>query len=141
MKKGFTLIELLVVIAIIGILASIVLVSLSGARDRARDARITSDLGQLRTVATIFQDTNNTYTGLDGDPEEDTLAADIASQMPAGGTYFIGINSDGSGYCAAASLNNGDDWCVDSDLKSERDTDGLVSCVAACVAADTCLCD
>lgn len=37
-SEGFTLIELLVVIAIIGILASVVLVSLSAQRNRARRA-------------------------------------------------------------------------------------------------------
>ncbi|MBP9711379.1 MAG: prepilin-type N-terminal cleavage/methylation domain-containing protein [Candidatus Pacebacteria bacterium] len=45
--RGFTLIELLVVIAIIGILASIVLASLSSARSSSRDTQRVGELQQI----------------------------------------------------------------------------------------------
>jgi prepilin-type N-terminal cleavage/methylation domain-containing protein len=46
-RAGFTLIELLVVVAIIGLLASIILASLSTARQKGRDARRLSDLREM----------------------------------------------------------------------------------------------
>lgn len=60
-KSGFTLIELLVVIAIIGILASVVLVSLNTARQKARDSRRVADLRTVQLAIAMFYDTTNAY--------------------------------------------------------------------------------
>jgi prepilin-type N-terminal cleavage/methylation domain-containing protein len=53
-QKGFTLIELLIVIAIIGILASIVLVSLSSARQKARTSTKQAELKQILTAVQVY---------------------------------------------------------------------------------------
>lgn len=51
---GFTLIELLVVIAIIGLLATIVLVSLNSARQKSRDARRATEIKQISTALEMY---------------------------------------------------------------------------------------
>jgi type II secretion system protein G len=60
-QKGFTLIELLVVISIIGLLASIVLVALNGARVKARDTKRMADLRQIVTALELYNNDNGYY--------------------------------------------------------------------------------
>ncbi|OGC88111.1 hypothetical protein A2419_01415 [Candidatus Adlerbacteria bacterium RIFOXYC1_FULL_48_26] len=61
LSRGFTLIELLVVIAIIGILASIVMVNLTVARQKARDARRISDIKNIQLSLEQFYSANLYY--------------------------------------------------------------------------------
>lgn len=60
-NKGFTLIELLVVIAIIGLLASIVLVSVNSSREKARVAKSKTELKQFYTALEMYYDNYNTF--------------------------------------------------------------------------------
>lgn len=74
-QKGFTLLELLVVIGIIGLLASILVVNLTGARKRARDTKRVAD---IRSLQTAIED----YYGKEG--KYPTLLSDLVTgqQIP-----------------------------------------------------------
>ena len=56
---GFTLLELFAVVAVFGLLASIVLASLTSARSKARDARRISDLRQIATALALYAADNS----------------------------------------------------------------------------------
>lgn len=58
MKRGFTLIELLVVVAIIGILATVLIVNVSAAQNKARASKVRSDLTAISKAGELlFLDT------------------------------------------------------------------------------------
>ena len=57
--KGFTLIEMLVVIAIIGILASIVMVSLSSVQSKGRNAERSGDVSTILNAVYQYAIDNN----------------------------------------------------------------------------------
>jgi prepilin-type N-terminal cleavage/methylation domain-containing protein len=60
-QKGFTLIELLVVIAIIGLLASVVLLSLNSARAKSRDAKRLADVRQIASAMELYFNDSGAY--------------------------------------------------------------------------------
>jgi prepilin-type N-terminal cleavage/methylation domain-containing protein len=85
-RKGFTLIELLVVIAIIGMLSSIVLVSMGGARAKARNAKRQADLRQISTAMELAYDDSSAECG--GPETYPTSSSTPPRICPTSGQYL-----------------------------------------------------
>ena len=118
-KKGFTLIELLVVIAIIGLLSTLSVVALNGARARARDAKRISDIKQIQTALEMYYNENNAYpTALTQlttttppllrtvpvapTPADSTACASANSYTYTADTGVVGVGSYSLTYCLGA---------------------------------------
>ena len=137
-QKGFTLIELLVVIAIIGILATIVLVSLNTARQKARDTRRVSDMRQVALALEMYYD-DNTSTGYPNGPwgtmETAIETGGYMSSVPGDpgtGTYEYGVAADNQDYVLNATLEDSNNSALDDDV------DGTVYTIS-CVDPEYCI--
>ena len=86
-ESGFTLIELLVVISIIGVLASVVLASLSDARIKARDTKRIQDLQTLRTAIELYYDKHGHYPDFDNDPNTITRGLTYSDENSGGNAW------------------------------------------------------
>ncbi|MDP3764286.1 MAG: prepilin-type N-terminal cleavage/methylation domain-containing protein [bacterium] len=99
-RAGFTLVELLVVITIIGILATVVLVSLNSARAKARDAK---RLGDVRQIALALE---FCYNDIGKYLSASTFPA-VATPMACGGTtYITNMPADSSGNSYTYAVDN-----------------------------------
>ena len=134
-KKGFTLIELLIVIAIIGILSSVVIVSLNVSRVKAKSAAVKSQLTNTKVAAgLVYNPTTSSYglanstAGCEGLISNSSFGSLMAtSSWPVVNgvlvppTCFSNASTTGdkiTAYSMWHALPTGGGWCVDSTGKS-----------------------
>lgn len=119
-NKGFTLIELLVVVAIIGILSSVVLASLSSARNRGKDAAVKSGMASARVQVEILANGGEYTTWCSngvlvhgGDPTLTNILSNINGNNGNLGIQ-CSLGTGGNSIALHSTLPTTGDWCVDS---------------------------
>lgn len=140
-RGGFTLIEMLVVIAVIGILASVIVVGLGGAREGSRDARRVADIRQIQNALELRFDNSNGYESPVADCTNATGNTGVAQEEGSSECFlepdglnpyeYEPLDSDGDGfnesYALGACLETGDNANAstgDADCPTSLDCSG-----------------
>ena len=120
--RGFTLIELLITIAIIGILAGIVVVSLSGETEQADDAAVILSVQSLRPPANAQALSRGTVTGtaICNTIHEKVKGGDDHLDTWTGTAVCTGNQADTAGEICCASDER--EWVVWGRLNSHNGT-------------------
>lgn len=113
--KAFTLIELLVVITIVGILAGFIFVSMRGAINSAKDAKVKADMSTLEKAIMEYATlNNNTYPA-----QLTNLVPSYVGSIPSnpnGGSYTY-TNST-TRFTLSGNLSTGVPWTFDSNTST-----------------------
>jgi general secretion pathway protein G len=96
-EYGFTLIELLIVIIVLGILAAIVVFSLSGVSGQSKTAACTTDAKTVEVAADAYQAKNGSWPPAAADASELVGGTnDYLKSVPTSTNgYIIGIGTSG----------------------------------------------
>lgn len=115
-NKGFTLVELLVVVSIVSLLSSLILVSVTNAKNKAIDNKIKSNLLTVRSQSAIYYEGVGNYDDfLDFQNNPNTIQEQALNNASgaAGAAYYT--KSEPGGWYAQVPLKGepGFGWCVD----------------------------
>lgn len=135
-KKGFTLIELLIVVAIIGLLATLAIIGLTTAQQRARDTKRVADVKSIVSALELYWNETAAYPLLNNAsgpdintwPELNTALSAYINQLPTepyhqdaskSATYFytyIMDTSTSNGYYVGSRLENANHQALSQDI-------------------------
>lgn len=133
-NKGFTLVELLVVIAIIGLLSSMIVVSMGDSRLKARDSRRMSDLRQIPSAQENVMNDDRSYQISDAavgilpiikNADGHQYMMSVKDPKNSGGYQYVWVKNDeacgnlllGTYYCVFAKMEDRGGKCVSGETR------------------------
>lgn len=120
-KKAFTLIELLVVIAIIGVLSGLVMISMNGATDNAKDTSRKNDINNLRGIILANQSIEDVFPIQATECEIGNNCTNLHSILvPDHFATLSAIPKDPSGAYYKYQSTNGTDFTIKSTLSTAK---------------------